>query len=143
MLNGLVLYVSIFALFIASNPRSAPAADPNAVAAATQAADSWLKLIDDGRYSESWTQTCALFQERMPQAQWTFQASDARDPLGSLISRKLAASRYTTSLPGAPDGHYVVLQYKSSFANKKSAVETVTPMREADGQWRVSGYYIR
>jgi hypothetical protein len=36
-----------------------------------------------------------------------------------------------------------VLQYKSSFANKKSAVETVTSMREADGAWSVSGYYIR
>ncbi|MDL1980609.1 MAG: DUF4019 domain-containing protein [Deltaproteobacteria bacterium] len=26
---------------------------------------------------------------------------------------------------------------------KKSAIETVTPMMEKDGQWRVSGYFIR
>jgi hypothetical protein len=37
----------------------------------------------------------------------------------------------------------VVLQYQTSFANKKDAVETVTPMRDKDGQWRVSGYYIK
>ena len=52
------------------------------------------------------------------------------------------ASTYTTSLPGAPDGEYVVLQYESEFQRKKYAIETVTPMLD-DGQWRVSGYYIR
>jgi hypothetical protein len=142
-MKQLILCLSIFGLVIASSFSRASAADQNAVATATRAADSWLKLIDDGKYSESWTQTSAFFQERVPQGQWIAQASAARDPLGSLTSRKLAGAHYTTSLPGAPDGHYVVLQYKSSFANKKSAVETVTPMREADGQWRVSGYYIR
>jgi len=45
--------------------------------------------------------------------------------------------------PGAPDGEYVVIQYDSSFENKTEAVETVTPMLDPDGVWRVSGYYIR
>jgi hypothetical protein len=27
--------------------------------------------------------------------------------------------------------------------NKRSAVETITPMRDPDGQWRVSGYFIK
>jgi hypothetical protein len=31
----------------------------------------------------------------------------------------------------------------TGFAEKKSAIETVTPMMEKDGQWRVSGYFIR
>jgi len=48
-----------------------------------------------------------------------------------------------TSMPGAPDGEYVVIQFESSFANKESAVETVTPMKGEDGVWRVSGYYIK
>ena len=47
------------------------------------------------------------------------------------------------SLPGAPDGEYVVLQFDTSFANKKEAVETVTPMLDKDGKWKVSGYYIK
>jgi hypothetical protein len=46
-------------------------------------------------------------------------------------------------LPGAPDGQYVVIQFETSFENKHNAVETVTPMLEPNGQWRVSGYYIR
>jgi len=37
----------------------------------------------------------------------------------------------------------VVIQFQTSYENKKSAVETVTPMVDPDGEWRVSGYYIR
>ncbi|MGB6002321.1 MAG: DUF4019 domain-containing protein, partial [Thermoanaerobaculia bacterium] len=27
--------------------------------------------------------------------------------------------------------------------NKTTAIETVTPMKDEDGKWRVSGYFIR
>ena len=47
------------------------------------------------------------------------------------------------SLPGAPDGKYVVIQYDTVFENKSSAVETIIPMADPDGAWRVSGYFIR
>jgi hypothetical protein len=56
---------------------------------------------------------------------------------------RLKAAHYATSLPGAPDGKYVVIRYASSFQNKKSAMETVTPMLDKDGKWHVSGYYIK
>jgi len=55
----------------------------------------------------------------------------------------MKATRYTTTLPGAPDGEHVVIQFDSSFTNKKTAVETITPMFDKDGVWRVSGYYIK
>ena len=41
------------------------------------------------------------------------------------------------------DGKYVVIQYDTVFEHKASAVETVTPMPDPDGVWRVSGYFIR
>jgi Protein of unknown function (DUF4019) len=66
-----------------------------------------------------------------------------RSPLGKVISRKLKLKQYATSLPGAPDGKYVVIQFETSFEKKKSSVETITPMKEKDGTWRVSGYYIK
>ncbi len=53
------------------------------------------------------------------------------------------SKNYQTSLPGAPDGKYVVIQFKTSFENKKSATETITPMMDNDGKWRVSGYFIK
>jgi hypothetical protein len=66
-----------------------------------------------------------------------------RAPLGKAAARTLKSAAYKTSLPGAPDGHYVVIQYQSSFEHKRSAIETVTPSLGDDGQWRVSGYFIR
>ena len=66
----------------------------------------------------------------------------ARSPLGNFVTRHLISATYATSLPGAPDGEYVVLQFQADFENKAQAVETITPMLD-EGQWRVSGYYIR
>jgi len=66
-----------------------------------------------------------------------------RKLLGKTIFRKIESNQYTTSLPGAPDGEYFVIQCKTSFSNKKSAIETITPMKDRDGKWRVSGYYIK
>lgn len=36
-----------------------------------------------------------------------------------------------------------MIQFKTVFENKKAAIETVTPKLDSDGNWRVSGYYIR
>jgi len=46
-------------------------------------------------------------------------------------------------MPGAPDGKYVAIQYEAVFEEKASGVETITPMLDPDGVWRVSGYFIR
>jgi hypothetical protein len=60
-----------------------------------------------------------------------------------MVSRELISKTYAQSLPDAPDGEYVVIQFKTSFEYKNTAIETVTPMLDNDGIWRVSGYYIR
>jgi len=67
----------------------------------------------------------------------------SRQPLGSVLSRKLKTAQPQTHMPGAPDGQYLVLQFDTSFAEKKAAVETVTVGLEQDGVWRASGYYIK
>ena len=66
-----------------------------------------------------------------------------RVPLGKLESRKLTSAQYTKTMPGAPDGDYVILQFDASYENKKRAIETVTPMKDKDGKWRVAGYFIK
>lgn len=57
--------------------------------------------------------------------------------------RKLTAAQYLTEVPDAPKGEYVMIQFNTSFANKKSVVETVTPMLDKDGKWRVIVYFIK
>ena len=109
---------------------------------ADQAAGKWLALIDGRQYLDSWNQAASLFKQQVGADNWLQSISAARQPLGAMISRKLISATYATSLPGAPDGEYVVLQYQTTFRYKKSTVETVTPMLD-NQRWRVSGYYVR
>ncbi len=117
--------------------------DEAAEKAAVESANRWLALVDGGNYAASWDEAATLFRNAVAKEQWVKQVGAVRAPLGKLESRKLKSATYTTQLPGAPDGKYVVIQYESSFAHKKSAIETVTPALDKDGHWRVSGYFIR
>ena len=110
---------------------------------ALKAAEEWLILIDNNDYSASWDNAAALFKQAITKEQWAESFKALRPAMGDLISRNLKSATYTNSLPGAPDGEYVVIQFSSRFTNKKSAIETVTPMKDPDGKWRVSGYYIK
>ena len=109
---------------------------------ADEAAGKWLALIDGRQYLDSWDQAASLFKQQVSADNWLQSISAARQPLGAMISRKLISATYATSLPGAPDGEYVVLQYQTTFKYKKNSVETVTPMLD-NKRWRVSGYYVR
>ncbi len=110
---------------------------------AVEAAEQWLDLVDRGEYEKSWMSAAALLRAAVTLEQWEHALNAARKPLGEVKSRKLRGAEYTTSMPGAPDGEYVVIQFDTSFANKKEAVETITPMKDAVGVWRVSGYYVK
>ena len=110
---------------------------------AREVAEAWLSIMDSGQYGKSWDEAAKFFQRSIPRDQWEKVSTDVREPFGRVESRLLATLLYTTSLPGAPDGEYVVIQYQTSFSNKKNALETITPMKESDGRWRVSGYFIK
>lgn len=79
----------------------------------------------------------------MPQQKWVEAAKTVRGPLGPVKSRAVKSSTATKTLPGAPDGEYVVLQFNAAFEKKAAALETITVLREPDGQWRVVGYFVR
>ncbi len=110
---------------------------------AVSSAEKWLGMVDQGRYAESWKEAAEFFRNAVTKEQWEQSLRAVRKPLGKVVSRKIESATYSTSLPGAPDGEYVVIQFQTSFENKKSAIETVTPMLDKDGSWRVSGYYIK
>jgi hypothetical protein len=117
------VYSALVAAFILTLPL-AQAQDAEKVASAESAALKWLTLTDAGEYARSWD-------------------ANARQPLGGVVSRKLKSAKYTRSLPGAPEGEYVVIQYEAHFEHKDGAIETVTPLLDKDGSWKVSGYFIR
>ncbi len=103
----------------------------------------WLKLTDAKKYSVSWQTAAKVFKSAVTADQWAKAAASARDPLGDLVSRDLFHDQLTTTLPGMPDGLYLVLRYATRFANKAHAVESITVMKDPDGTWRVAGYFIK
>jgi hypothetical protein len=121
----------------------AMAQDAQSISQAQTAANGWLALIDAGKYSDSWEQAAGLFKAAVAEPSWASAAARVRAPLGALKSRHILSSTFTHTLPGVPDGDYVVIRYSSAFENKAGAVETVTPLREKDGTWHVSGYFVK
>jgi hypothetical protein len=111
--------------------------------AGVAAASAWLGVVDAARYAESWDQAASVFKAAVTKDRWKEQLQGVRSPLGAVSSRKPKSKQLAKTLPGAPDGEYVIVQYETSFANKKDATETVTAMREKDGAFRVAGYFIK
>jgi hypothetical protein len=131
------------ALAVALAAPSARAQDAAAEKEAVAAADAWLKVVDSGRYGESWDGAARLFRAAVRKDDWARSLAGVRSPLGKVVSRKVSSRTFTRTLPGAPDGKYVVIEYATWFENKRTAIETVTPMLDEDGRWHVSGYFIR
>lgn len=111
--------------------------------AAQASAATWLALIDNQRYAASWDAAASLFKHAVAQEKWEATAQAARARLGPMRSRALRSATFATTLPGAPDGEYVVFQFSGTFARKAAAVEIVTTVLEDDGTWRVGGYFIK
>lgn len=123
-------------------PTPTPVPTPGREKPAQDAAGAWLALVDAGQYGESWDGAAELFKRSVTRAQWIDALTKVRSPLGRIESRKLRAAVYLTDLPGAPTGDYVVIEFDASFPGGPAMIERITPMKDPDGAWRVSGYYV-
>ncbi len=139
--------ISVLIILLLGRGTALPAQTPDsaglAVTAAQVAARSWLSLVDRGRYGESWDSAASFFRQALTRSAWEAAVRKARGPFEPFGTRKLLGASFQTNLPGAPPGEYVVLQYQAKVGGGKTVIETVTPMKDQDGSWRVSGYYIR
>jgi hypothetical protein len=106
---------------------------------ATQIAEQWLALIDQGKYAETWPVTSKFFQANMPQDKWVQVLTSAQQKLGKAVNRKLSGREAKTNIQGAPEGQYILVGYATDFERKPGLLETVTLIRE-DGTWKVVGY---
>lgn len=107
----------------------------------SSAAKDWLTIVDSGNYTKSWQEADAFFQTTLSESKWDGALKGIRAPLGKVISRTEISSKQLSSLPGVPDGEYLIIQYKTTFENKESAQETLT-LSKSSGQWLAVGYFI-
>ena len=110
---------------------------------ALDSAQKWLRIIDNGDYEKGWEQSASFFKTVVGREQFIKSIEPVRTPLGKVISREVESKQYTKTVPGAPDGEYVIIEFETSFENKKAAIETVIAMLDEDGSWRIAGYYIK
>ena len=121
---------------------AALAQDPASTTVQSIARD-WLALTDVGNAAGSWDAAARQFKNAIPRGGWVESLKKARDPFGKLEQRTVLSTSFATSFPGAPDGNYAIVLFRTSFAKKTDATETVTLERESDGAWRVVGYFVR
>jgi len=130
-------------LALAAFPQvTAPTPAPTAAAEApdpaiVETARQFLALGDQSRWDDSYALTGQAFRKLNTAEVWASASEKVRAPLGAMISRVLIGDE---NLPAPPYG-YEVVKFRTSFANKKDAVETVTLERE-NGGWRVVGVIV-
>lgn len=143
------IILGLFALALASdaNAPSGAKADPSASGTAGPVATSesevvrsardWLVLHDQQRWADTWAGTTISFRTMNTLKQWAEVAEKVRVPLGAVISRTALSQE---SVPAPPAGVQVV-KFRTVFANRAEAIETVSLAREGS-DWKVAGIYI-
>jgi Protein of unknown function (DUF4019) len=137
----MLISLTILAFTSLSGTAQAPTTVQNATSVAettvVQSARQWLALVDASDWKQSWQTTAQTFRELNTVKRWESASATARVPLGAVQSRTLISQE---DVPTPPRGNMVV-KFRTSFAGKATAMETVALVRE-DGGWRVVGYYI-
>ena len=137
----LMVLIALIALLACS--RGEKIDENDAVNAAVIAAENWLELVDGRNITGSWGATAEIFKKGGNLAQWQSALEEGSKVYGKLVSRQLREALYKSKLPGGGRGHFVVIQYDSVYENREKVLETITPMLEKDGHWRVAGYIVK
>lgn len=138
-----ILPIFISTLLILSGSTQVKAQTTPDETAALLSDTQWLHLIDAGDYPGAWKSAAKIMQDGAPEPDLAKAIRNARTPLGAFSTRNVKQVHTTKSMPGAPDGLYVVAEYSTQFTNKPDGIETVVASKERDGTWRVSGYFVR
>lgn len=118
------------------------AVPPPQAPTAREAAVDWLAQVDSGAYTDSWKAASPMFRAQISTDRWIDSITQARAPLGNLITREITGAQYQSNLPGVPPGDYVIFTTAADFQNHRGGAETLT-VELVGGAWRVSGYFVR
>jgi TonB family protein len=111
--------------------------------AAREAAESWLKLVDSGRYSVSWTEAASVLKERYSEKSWEKRLNGFAEQASALIpikSRELMSVESVKSLPSNHEREGVLLGYKSQLEKLGARSQTLELVFDTDQVWRVANY---
>ncbi len=110
--------------------------------AARNAAEQWLTRTDGGDHAGAWDAAAPLFRAGIRKEVWEGTQKALLEQLGRPDRRELIAAKYTASVPGSPEGEFVLIQYRRPVRAGGPVMETLTMERFGE-EWRTSGYYIQ
>ncbi|MFN3863848.1 MAG: DUF4019 domain-containing protein [Erythrobacter sp.] len=115
-------------------PVLAGAAAESEAAAAARAAETFLTLVDERRWAESYAATGAQFRALNTLERWSEVSEHVRAPLGKVLTRDLLGNEW---VPAPPEG-YRLVKFRSAYAGGTQQTESLSLAWE-DGAWRVVG----
>ncbi|USI73188.1 helix-turn-helix domain-containing protein [Sphingomonas morindae] len=140
--GGMAMALMLGLLALVALPQMETGTDKTMAAGAANAAviataRHFLELGDQGDWTSSYRMTGRSFQTLNTVQSWTMVSQKVRTPLGAVRSRVLLGEQ---SLPAPPHG-YEVVKFRTHFANRADAVETVTLEQNENG-WTIQGVTI-
>lgn len=148
-IGGLVMTISlaILALSALSGPSQLPAAPvapaptvtatPASKAAAIDAAQRFLELLDRDDWAACWQSAHQAFKLHNTVEWWADASKQVRRDIGSARSRELA----TVNFVAAPPNGYWIIAFKTNYSIKGDAVETLQ-MAWENGSWKMTGITV-
>lgn len=131
-------------------PLTAPT-DPNAPLDAVQqqavdasqlAAETWLKMVDQGSYGNSWEAGALPLRLTMTRKEWISSMQAMRKSMGRPVERKIADIRLAQNPKNLARGNYMVFVFQTTFSSRHIAREILTLQQGRDSQWRVLTYLL-
>lgn len=110
--------------------------------AVQEAAESWLRLIDSGKYAESWDELAEAMKAKITKESWEKLRDSVARPVNAEAgkSRTLTRSISVPSLPSLPDQVGMRLEYQAPNDEHHSEMEMVELVLEGVRGWRVVNY---
>jgi D-alanyl-D-alanine carboxypeptidase len=99
--------------------------------------ESWLKLIDTGKFAESWEELSAELKAKYVKEKWQSIIQSLTGKVGKMKTRRFKSIDYSD-----PEAEMVAVDFESSFTKIQTASETIILKLEADGKWHLSSYSI-
>jgi hypothetical protein len=138
-LSRISWYMLVGWLLFAAMPMALAATDK----AVLEAAQSWLALMDSGKYTEAWKAAAPLVQQKITEQEWVKINKEVVDKMGKIQSRKLLEEVNLKEMIGATPGDYVVILYSTAFQKMPQGFYEKLTLAKVDGKWKVFGYLIK
>jgi hypothetical protein len=141
------LFLAVSLLATAAMPAASPRAqdlgdegNPAENQAARPQALAFLKVLDAGRYADSYNLAGETLRGAFTKKEWVEMVSGARKSVGALESRDLIGVRYTPTITDGPPGTYYLAFYHTRYGGKDWQERVVLTLKQS--VFKVEGYYI-